>query len=76
VWDGHPLHYEHTLGDMRLCHLYAEHPIFGPGTGNKIFCQTEYEHQVSNQFIDNYKIWDDKQNLRAKEICLQQVTYC
>jgi hypothetical protein len=70
VWDGDPNHYEHTIGDMRMCELYGKHPIFHPSTGNQVFCNTEYEHQVSNQFVRAYAIWNGQ---LAKDILLQQV---
>lgn len=70
AWDGDPATYEHRIGDFRMCELYSKDPIFLPHTGNKVFCITEYEKQVTNQFIEAFPCWRGQ---LAKEILLQQV---
>lgn len=74
VWDGKLINYEPTIGDKRICELYAKHPIFGRDTGNNVFCCTEYEHQVTNDFIRHYSMWKTSETKNLVEgILLQQV---
>jgi hypothetical protein len=72
-WNGDPLTYKESLHDYQPCELYSNHSIFQVATGNNVFCITEYEHQVSSQFIDNFFINHSWGMTPMKEILLQQL---
>lgn len=56
-WDGDPRKFEHYVGDIEACKVYANHPIFHRSTGNKVFCQTAYEHERKDYFVRQYPLW-------------------
>jgi hypothetical protein len=56
-WDEDPRKFQHFVGDVEACKLYANHPIFHPSTGNKVFCQTAYETDRRDYFVRQYLLW-------------------
>lgn len=75
-WNGNSLTYQSYPGDLRPCELYSNHPVFGPYTGNKVFCLIEFEKRLSDAFIsrpDSYRFWAQYAfQLSGREVFLQQ----
>lgn len=74
AWDGHLDTFEPSIGDTKMCEIYSKDPIFADETGNKVFCLTEFEKELSDPIIGNYSFWKTYSNEKyAPEMLLQQL---
>ena len=75
-WDGNPLFYQASLGDHRICEVFADPKIFNKRTGNHFFCVIEPEQQLLTNFLKNFTMWKGRGELygsdKMNEQALQQ----